>query len=322
MILTVVITYECSMGCGYCFQRSERAFGLPPMRREDFILTLRWLGRANHREFKMTGGEPTQHPEFVAFCELAREAGLRIVLLTNGRFDFRALPHPDVLSGAFVHLRAGAAKAENSEARALASVELLQSAGVPVVLSCTISQPGDGLRDMIRLAGSLRKAALRIDLARSDLTRSNAFVPPDDYSLYKDMILDAVGFAASSGIVLNLDCPLPLCMFNEEDRNRLRASGLSGVCTPFPLVNPDLSVGCCPYPGLLQNGLIELRPDSLMRKLRNHPALEELRWARPPMSECEICPLWRARRCQGGCVRGKPVLPGEACYALPFRSVR
>jgi organic radical activating enzyme len=313
MIITFAITYECTKGCGYCFQNSERAFGLPRMKLEDFRRALQWLRRANHREIKMTGGEPTQHPQFLRFCELAREYGIRIMLMTNGSYDFSSLPDVGVLSGAFVHLR----PAQRDE-KALIAIDYLQSAGVPVVISYTITEPGT-LREMVELAGYLRKAALRIDLARWDLVRSNEYIPPDDYSLYKEEILDTASFADSTGIPLHLDCPLPLCMFNEEESNLLRSHGLRGTCSPFSLVNPDLSVGCCPYPGLLQSSLLELRPDTLRYRLQNHPALDELRWTQPLRDECATCPLWLNRQCQGGCIRGKQVLPADARYALPFR---
>lgn len=317
MIITFVITYECSNGCSYCFQGPERAFGLPPMSRADFVRALHWLRRANLRELKISGGEPTQHPEFVTFCELARDQGMRITLLTNGRFDFCSLPHLDVLAGAFVHMRPGPGLGATPQDRVLSSIEFLQSKGVPVVLSYTITAPGR-LREMVELAKSLRNAALRVDLSRSDLNRSNHHVTADQYPLYRDEILEAIDLADSLGVALHLDCPLPLCMFRKHESNVLRIHGLRGVCSSFPLVNPDLSVGCCPYPGLLQCRLTELRPDTLVHRLRNHQALEELRWKQPPMRECETCALWRARECQGGCIRGKPVLPKEACHALPF----
>lgn len=317
MIITLAITYDCSRGCGYCFQRSERAFGLPHMSLQDYVRAMHWLRRANHLEFKITGGEPTQHPEFVTFCELAREHGSRLVLMTNGSFDFSALPHIDVLSGAFVHMRPASELPPEQEARVLSSIEFLQSAGVPVVLSYTITEPGR-LREMVYLAKSLRKASLRIDLARSDLTRSNDFVPIGEYRQYGDEFIEAANLAEEGGVALTLDCPLPLCMFNEKQRDHLRTNGLRGVCTPFPIINPDLSVGCCPYPGLLQCRLNEIRPDTLEHRLLNHEDLEVLRWLWPMMRECEACSLWKKKQCQGGCIRGKPVLPKNACHALPF----
>ncbi len=312
MIVTFAITYECSKGCSYCFQRSERAFRLPHMRLEDFTRALQWLRRTGHREIKITGGEPTQHPQFAGFWEVARELGFHIVLMTNGSFDFGLLPDIGVLAGAFVHLRPNP-----HEDMALASVDLLQSAGVPIVLSYTITRPGT-LPDMVRLAASLRKAALRIDLARWDLVRSNDYVPFGDYPLYRAEILDGIALADSLGVSINLDCPLPLCMFKEQERDALRANGLRGVCSPFPLVNPDLSVGCCPYPGLLQSSLLDLRPDSLDNRLQNHPALEQLRWTQPMHDNCATCGFWLEKQCQGGCIRGKSVLPMDARYALPF----
>jgi radical SAM protein with 4Fe4S-binding SPASM domain len=75
-------TLRCNRSCDFCFNRSmpfteDMAFS-------DFLKMLEVLGRTPARTLDFIGGEPTLHPDIVAFIAGARDRGFSVNLSTNG----------------------------------------------------------------------------------------------------------------------------------------------------------------------------------------------------------------------------------------------
>ncbi|MGB9590157.1 MAG: radical SAM/SPASM domain-containing protein [Candidatus Hydrothermia bacterium] len=85
------ITRHCNAKCGFCFWGDEitrRGF-MPP---ELFQKALVEMSRMGTFEIELTGGEPTIHPDFPEFIELASQLRFVITITTNGlRLTDRAL---------------------------------------------------------------------------------------------------------------------------------------------------------------------------------------------------------------------------------------
>ncbi|MBL8613643.1 MAG: radical SAM protein [Myxococcales bacterium] len=82
----VTITSACNLDCPICYvhNKNDGAYHMP---RGEFERVLAHLG-AEHGELdilNLTGGEPTLHPELLAFVDLARAAGVhRVTVCSNG----------------------------------------------------------------------------------------------------------------------------------------------------------------------------------------------------------------------------------------------
>lgn len=77
------LTRHCSLRCEFCFWGDEidkRGF----MPREIFQKALEEMSRMGTFEIELTGGEPTLHPEFPEFVELASQLRFVITVTTNG----------------------------------------------------------------------------------------------------------------------------------------------------------------------------------------------------------------------------------------------
>jgi hypothetical protein len=88
----ISITRRCRSGCRYCFARHEMnrdaAADMPP---EIFAAALRFLQSAGIGEVRLLGGEPTEHPQFVAYVDRARRQGFRVIVFSGGLIPAPAL---------------------------------------------------------------------------------------------------------------------------------------------------------------------------------------------------------------------------------------
>jgi len=89
-----ILTYECAKGCEYCFAKKARdeMAGSPDinMSEEDYINI---IDKSNIEYIKMLGGEPTSHPKFNRFLDIAYEKKKRVTLITNMLFGDDVLNH-------------------------------------------------------------------------------------------------------------------------------------------------------------------------------------------------------------------------------------
>ena len=85
------LTRHCNLRCGFCFWGDELGHqGFMP--REIFQKALQEMARMGTLEIELTGGEPTIHPDFPGFVELASRLRFVITVTTNGfRLTERAL---------------------------------------------------------------------------------------------------------------------------------------------------------------------------------------------------------------------------------------
>lgn len=97
--LEIHLAHGCNLACESCSHYSNHAHkGIVPLEEADAWMQL-WNRRLAPRAFSLLGGEPSIHPQFAEFIELARQnwprAQLRIV--TNGFFLHRHARLPLVL---------------------------------------------------------------------------------------------------------------------------------------------------------------------------------------------------------------------------------
>ena len=76
------ITRNCNLHCDYCFIRSER--GAPHVPTNAVMDMAEFMGRCGLMEVRLTGGEPTTHPQFGAIVREFQARDVYVSVATNG----------------------------------------------------------------------------------------------------------------------------------------------------------------------------------------------------------------------------------------------
>lgn len=81
------ITRRCNLRCGYCFIKAER--DAPHVPTGAVMSLARIMGAHGLMEVRLTGGEPTEHPDFFPIMERFRSEGVYVSVATNGTWNRR-----------------------------------------------------------------------------------------------------------------------------------------------------------------------------------------------------------------------------------------
>ncbi len=76
------ITRNCNLHCSYCFIKAEQ--GAPHVPTSAVMSIAEFLGRHGLMEVRLTGGEPTTHPDFFDIVRKFQEEGVYVSVATNG----------------------------------------------------------------------------------------------------------------------------------------------------------------------------------------------------------------------------------------------
>jgi MoaA/NifB/PqqE/SkfB family radical SAM enzyme len=79
------ITRNCNLRCDYCYIKADR--GLPSVPTGPILELADFLGEHGLVEVRLTGGEPTLHPDFFAILHRFQERGVYVSVATNGVWD-------------------------------------------------------------------------------------------------------------------------------------------------------------------------------------------------------------------------------------------
>lgn len=82
--MLVKITTKCRMCCSHCMEEAGPD-GIH-MSEDVFRRALDFIARNNFVFLMMSGGEPTEHPQFVDFVRMAQAAKIELIVLSNGMF--------------------------------------------------------------------------------------------------------------------------------------------------------------------------------------------------------------------------------------------
>jgi MoaA/NifB/PqqE/SkfB family radical SAM enzyme len=79
------ITRNCNLLCDYCFIKSRP--GDPHVPKQTIFKIAEFMGKCGLMEVRLTGGEPTTHPDLLSIMDKFKEEGIYISLATNGLWD-------------------------------------------------------------------------------------------------------------------------------------------------------------------------------------------------------------------------------------------
>ena len=80
----VELTKACNFKCLHCYQLDTRMYHKRILRHDDWSTLLQTLREKGVIFIRMTGGEPTVHPDFIEIYKTAAKLGMKVELQTNG----------------------------------------------------------------------------------------------------------------------------------------------------------------------------------------------------------------------------------------------
>ena len=84
----VLLTTGCNLACPYCFAKEKLGSRhRRDMRLEDLDKLLAFFRRSDYKLFRVMGGEPTLHPDFVPIVRRALAEDLRVDILSNATWN-------------------------------------------------------------------------------------------------------------------------------------------------------------------------------------------------------------------------------------------
>jgi radical SAM protein with 4Fe4S-binding SPASM domain len=306
----VLLTTGCNLSCQYCFaqekmhgKRKDISFG-------DVRKVIAFLRRSNCPIFRVMGGEPTLHPQFIEIVQLALQEGMHVDVLSNGTWtdkcnDFfsRISPHRMLFLLNVDHPDSYTPRQWQRIENNLAAITGRKG----VTLSFNIFEKQPRYAYIFDLTTRYDIRNIRMSFSLPVFGAQNTYLDIEEHKGMAPFIMQFVREAESHGVTAQLDNALPLCIFSYEQAGELMLKGVldprrNARCEPIIDIGPDLTVWFCFCLSKLYN-----------RRLAEFENLQEIQaYYREvmhvyqdvifPMEECYDCDYREVWGCQGGCI--------------------
>jgi len=301
----LVLTYKCNRSCEFCFQDNLDSSS-DAMSYVDYCTFLSWLKLQKIKAFSILGGEPTVHPDFVKMLNMANAMSFEVDVLTNLLFDNHLIGMFGMCATVCANISSKVTYTSNEWELLCANLYALASLGVQVLPSVTIYKRNQGIDHIIGFAKQYDNInTVRIDLARPSVGRTNRFVSINGIFDYKNEFLEYISLMENVGLKVVFDCPFPKCFFTPAEVNEysLIDKGLTHNECGNIIINPDLSLGSCPFYSLLGKNITEYESfDEASSCARNQHEREELKYDNYTLENCRSCEHRKNRSCSSYCV--------------------
>lgn len=274
----------------------------------EFEQALEYLDRSGIDDARLLGGEPTLHPEFSEFVQIASRRGKRIVVFTHAVMPDSALQSlmaiPEEKCSLIVNMSAVFRELPDVDAQAEKRQRTLVQLGQRAMPGFTIQTADFDLSQVTQVAKEtgMRKI-IRLGLALPGAGTSNQFVHPKQYRLIGSRIAQQAELAASQGFILSFDCGFVRCMFSEDELLHLRDYGaeMAWHCSPILDICPNNKVFHC---FSLSDRFVQ--PFTAQVNAANLHSVFEQQISAYRMAgifrECANCTYKTSHECSGGCL--------------------
>jgi hypothetical protein len=308
----LILTNACNLRCPFCFATESRvdrqSAAVTRVGRDEFGRWLAWLGSDR---VKFCGGEPTLHPDFIEFLEMAfASASPEIVVMTNGlwpeavrRHIARLPPRKQVRVSFLFNVLEPSLYRKVQEQRLAASLAAVNPHATS--LGFTIYKRPFDCSHVLELAQRTGIRHLRYSIAAPNISdpASWAIVPERDFRPLARTVVRLAERGRRAGLSLGGDCGyLPRCVYTPGDLDRIQANpGAMQQCRLSPV---DLAPGgaawrCYGLYSVLRTTVDWTEPPGRLdayfdRRVR---LLEDLLL----FERCRDCVHLETRQCLGGC---------------------
>lgn len=294
--MNIILTTRCNRKCPFCFTGIVKH---SDMTMENINYIFDFLHNNNINEFRMLGGEPTLHHNFIEIVEQARERGFRLFLMTNGITDSDIV---DYLNTINIRILCNVSpQYKDIDDNVQKREYFLSTLSNKVAQAVTMTQP---FVDIHRLLTNIEKYKLvkhiRVGIAHPicKARLQNKYLHPLNYKAAGRVLTDIFNKCEKQNINLSTDCGILPCMFDDI------ANVNTNVCSCSPVLDVDtnLDVFYC-YP-TQRDYHVNLREYKTIRQLYDHFVQKYATIKKQNFSsECELCTI--NTTCYKGCISHK-----------------
>jgi len=296
------LTFRCNNrcpGCGNVFSRTESQPSLSAGQWREILAKLK---AAQVFRVRLTGGEPTLHPEFREIVECTQELDIPFALFTNARWQDPAglvsfLKGVPQLQGILVSLHGATPQAHEaftnvpgSFAETVANIQRAATEGLPVNTSTIITRHNwDQVKNIIQL--SQRLGAANAVFNRYLSSGADELEPTEEQLI---SAMDAVDAQRQAGVRARFSVCIPQCFHPSSS-----TGCLAGIA--YFTVDPWGNVRPCNHAPLIVGNLLE----QSVEEVWNSEGMQQWRAMIP--EQCRGCVA--LPKCHGGC-RAEAMLRG------------
>ncbi len=300
-----MLLYDCNKSCSFCFAKAQEKKFKKPMSLDNFKKLLFWLEELaffqdpNQRNISILGGEPSLHSDFEKIIQLLKENNVRATVFSNGTFSHEKLKYfdKDVVTGFVVNYNPKKHYTEKEYDN------LDKNTGFNVKLSYNITKVNLDYKYIFDACKKYKINDVRFAVCSPTTKFDNTFLNLKEIKNSGKNIINFVKEGVKNNIKLDLDCSIPLCMFNEKDVFffQKHVNMPANICKSAIDVNPDLSVYyCLPLSNIKVKKLTEF--DNLREINEYFDTQTNDHRNRHSFLECKTCKYWISKICQGGCL--------------------
>ncbi|MCB1172978.1 MAG: radical SAM protein [Leptospiraceae bacterium] len=312
----ILLTDSCNRTCQFCFAqerlgrnvrrsdaRPEDYTSFMSMERIEQLLDL--MVASGEKQFRLLGGEPSLHPQFLEIIHQALERDLNVLIFTNLIMPRSIVDALACLPSHRISILANVTPEQSDTPRMKERVEYaLQRLHQSTVVSLTITAPGFEYRfliDLIKKYNLIKR--IRVGIGMPIVGRDNQFLATSDYKAVGTDIARMAVVCNEHDILPGFDCGLTMCMFSREEMGVIAdcTQGLDIVCHPIIDIGPNGEVWhCFPLSEVLNTHIDEFSTRGQIEDF--------YRQAVAPyttigcMNQCIDCDYKRRGQCHGGCL--------------------
>lgn len=324
----IAITSQCNLNCSYCFTQEEyknAASAIQHMPTGIYSQALDFILQSDIKQIRILGGEPTLHPDFIHYLELALQTGRPVRLFSNGLMPEKIRTFLKGVPDEKINLVLNITHLTDDSLQMPPQLEkTLNQLNQKIILGLNIFKkelPLDFLFDIIRNYDL--KKMVRLGLAHPCIGYRNRYMLPKHYLSIGKTIANFAREAQKLSVKINLDCGFVPCMFDGEDLQELDLDpSLGNHCEPIPDILPDGSI----IPCYCLSGIDRKKMDSSLSADTVRAQFQEKLSLLSNTGIFKICPLCEVKGrglCSGGCTAQKimrfqsvkkSIVKIESCY--------
>lgn len=265
---------------------------------------LAFLRRSGVPEARLLGGEPTEHPAFCDYVELALERGFAVTVFSGGLMPAAALEclsriPPSRLTVVLNAVEPGTEHVDWVREQERVCRRLGRAVELGVTLQSAACSP-DRLLDWVRQYGLRQR--VRLGVAHPIWGGANASLRLQSARRLGAALEVFVDRAQRAGVTVDLDCGFTPCMFSLRflEEHAGLAAAIGSRCNPIVDILPEGTAIAC-Y-ALSRFRRLPVTCHSTRDELTSRFDSELARWLPAGVSrDCDACDFRMDGRCGGGC---------------------
>lgn len=274
------------------------------MPRPVFEQALAFLQRSGIPDARFLGGEPTEHPGFCEYIELALARGFAVTVFTGGLVPHAALTFlRRIPQDKLTVVMNAAIPGTDPDDLVAAQIHACRQLGPCVELGITFANPAQNPEFLLAWIADYRlRRRVRLGLAHPIWGSSNRYLRPQAVRGFGAHLEIFVAAAERTGVEIDLDCGFTPCMFSAGflEKHEDLARSIGTRCNPIVDILPEADVIAC-Y-ALSRAGRRPMTDSSTHAEIAAW--FEQDLARRLPAGayrECAACDYRRHGLCGGGC---------------------